>query len=672
MKRTPAVVLSILAAALPFRGAAAQGTEERLSRIADLEDRRTLGEDGGLIALSRDAEPAVRERAVVALGRIQDAAAADALVLLLADEVVEVRRAAAFALGQTLAPQAVEPLQAALADPDPELRALATEALGKMKSKESRAAVERLLGDPEPAVRELAALALGKLGEADSIEALRRALDREPRPDPEFEWRILYAIGRIGGPAAVPLLSAATTRRTVLSRTFAALFLARIATPSCEAPLRELATDPEPMVAASAARGLASFPGEPAEQALARALAHPNFHVRGEAARALAAIRTRRRIPALERALEKDPSRTVRRAAFHALVRLAHPAAEARLRELIPVAGVDTESAWLLVAAAGAIGERVAAGGDPEATRLAGEIFRGESSLAGPRAPPGVDVARAAILEGAAAAPSENEEAFALLLSGLAIPDLAVRGTAADALRSRGDARAVGALAEAYKDSLTREGEYEVREYLVEALSAIDDPSVLPLLEKALADPAPSVREVAANSIEKRTGKRPEVAILPATYRAPPAGLEPRPGAASRVTFETEKGTIEIDLYPADAPAHVANFLSLIEKGFYDGKTIHRVVWPFVVQGGDPRGDGWGDAGYTIRDEVGRRRFVRGTLGMPKAGKDTGGCQFFVAHLPTPHLDGNYTVFGQVVVGLSVLDSLEVGDRILSARAVGR
>ena len=112
----------------------------------------------------------------------------------------------------------------------------------------------------------------------------------------------------------------------------------------------------------------------------------------------------------------------------------------------------------------------------------------------------------------------------------------------------------------------------------------------------------------------------------------------------------------------------MAAFLERVDAGFYDGLIWHRVVSNFVIQGGDPRGDGWGSDGENVRDEINAVRYGRGTLGMPKAGKDTGGCQLFITHVPTPHLDGNYTVFGRVVSGLDVIDAIEVGDAILSIR----
>jgi len=127
---------------------------------------------------------------------------------------------------------------------------------------------------------------------------------------------------------------------------------------------------------------------------------------------------------------------------------------------------------------------------------------------------------------------------------------------------------------------------------------------------------------------------------------------------------------MRIRLMDRAAPVHVAAFLERVDVAFYDGLIWHRVVPNFVIQGGDPRGDGWGSDDETLRDEINPLRYMRGSVGMPKAGKDTGGCQLFITHVPTPHLDGNYTIFGQVVLGLEVIDAIEVGDEILGIRRV--
>ncbi len=108
-----------------------------------------------------------------------------------------------------------------------------------------------------------------------------------------------------------------------------------------------------------------------------------------------------------------------------------------------------------------------------------------------------------------------------------------------------------------------------------------------------------------------------------------------------------------------DAPLTVGNFIALARKGFFDGVAIHRIVPDFVVQDGDPRGDGEGGPGYTIRDEINMRPYLRGTVGMALDWADTGGSQFFITHSPQPHLDGRYTVFGNVVAGMDVVDRLD-------------
>jgi cyclophilin family peptidyl-prolyl cis-trans isomerase len=129
--------------------------------------------------------------------------------------------------------------------------------------------------------------------------------------------------------------------------------------------------------------------------------------------------------------------------------------------------------------------------------------------------------------------------------------------------------------------------------------------------------------------------------------------------------IRTDRGTIELTLFSAEAPLTVYNFTSLARRGYFDGQRFHRVVPNFVVQGGDPRGDGNGGPGDTIRDELNRRRYLRGTLGMALSGPNTGGSQFFVTHSPQPHLDGGYTVFGQLLNGGDVLDRIVQGDRIV-------
>ncbi len=137
-------------------------------------------------------------------------------------------------------------------------------------------------------------------------------------------------------------------------------------------------------------------------------------------------------------------------------------------------------------------------------------------------------------------------------------------------------------------------------------------------------------------------------------------------GKTQRATVRTRRGNIVLELFGADAPITVWNFMNLARTGYYRGTGFHRVVPNFVAQDGDPRDDGNGGPGYAIRDEFNPRRYERGALGMALSGPDTGGSQYFITHSPQPHLDGHYTVFGRVLTGYDALDRIVQGDRILS------
>ena len=194
-----------------------------------------------------------------------------------------------------------------------------------------------------------------------------------------------------------------------------------------------------------------------------------------------------------------------------------------------------------------------------------------------------------------------------------------------------------------------------------------------PLLEIAERDPSRAVRARAAAGLREFGAASvpdpgPEAIDRPALdYRAATAPLYPLPGVplyTPRAFLQTRHGVVEIHLDVVEAPLTSASFVRLARRGFYDGLTFHHVEPGFIVQGGDPRGDGYGGPGYALRGEITRRPFGRGSMGLAQAGPDTGGSQFFVALSPQPHLDGRLTRFGSVVSGIEVLDRIRPGDRI--------
>lgn len=131
-------------------------------------------------------------------------------------------------------------------------------------------------------------------------------------------------------------------------------------------------------------------------------------------------------------------------------------------------------------------------------------------------------------------------------------------------------------------------------------------------------------------------------------------------------TIVTDKGVIKFELYEYRAPITTKNFIDLAGKGFYNGLVFHRVIRDFMIQGGDPNGDGTGGPGYMISDEFHTElKHNTGAVSMANAGANTGGSQFFITESPQPHLDGKHSVFGQIIEGQDVVEKIEQGDKIL-------
>ena len=133
------------------------------------------------------------------------------------------------------------------------------------------------------------------------------------------------------------------------------------------------------------------------------------------------------------------------------------------------------------------------------------------------------------------------------------------------------------------------------------------------------------------------------------------------------VSMNTDRGVIEIELFPQHAPVTVNNFVFLTRSGFYDGLMFHRVISNFMIQGGDPTGSGMGGPGYKFQDEVKNNplKHETGVLSMANAGPNTNGSQFFITHSPQPHLNGRHTVFGKVIKGMEVVNAIRQGDKMI-------
>lgn len=667
-------------------------TSRELAEVARLEDARSLG-DGRLLELvAGDRDVRVRTRAATALGRFpfprSGAAVTEALVRALEDPELEVRLAAAFALGVRGDPVGAGTLLAYRNDADPRLRARVVEAASRLPGPREHAQLLLALRDPDLAVRMEAAIGTGRWERTESgaSEVDRALLDAlspyritaSPKSaiEAELVWRILWALGRRKAELGRgPFLEYARSE-VVLERLFALRGLAQLP-PSVAGLQAVTAALVEPTAARDwrvtyeavvALGAFAAFDRARLDEATRKELAsetplsaleaaseHPSPHVRAAVMEALSGFGDGRRVLLILQRGRLDLAVSVRAATLRARVRSAAP--DDAFEEL--ARGARENDPVLRAAAADAAG----AWRDARAEGTLLELARDPSMLVATRA-----------IEHLGQHPSSAVRAA--LHGFLAQADNGVRLAAVSALKAIPDPSDVTALTLAAASS-SGEGAAEVAFSALRVLAAIGTDEARAAVEAAQSDPRPYVRAVAKELVAKTFGAVPSDVEPPWS----PERDVPEPGQDyplwrfnPLVELTTTRGPLTFELFPAEAPLHVFNFLTLIERGYYDGLTFHRVVPDFVVQGGDPRGDGNGGApwaGEALRAEFTPRKSTRGSLGMPRNDDpDSGGGQFFVTHLPTPHLDGRYTFFGELRTGGDVLDRLEMGDRILSARVV--
>ncbi len=617
----------------------------------------------------KDAEPRIRRRAALGIGRVGLPEGVEPLKALLAsDTVPEVRQMAALALGLIGDNSAADALVTALADADPFVQGRAADALGQIPHKESAPAVATMIqahitagaltgidaddqgypkSGPTEAVR-LGLYALVRLGAYDQLAAA--VLDANGRPISHW-WPIAYALQRIQDPrAASALLSIVPGTGQATTRAFAVRGLGLLKErKAVDLLLPMVAADREPIaVRVQAIRALAAI-GDPRSAApIATLLAAPSLslNLRLEAATALGQFPTSSRLNLLLDLLS-DRSPALRAAAFAALAR-------ADSDQLLTVlSGLDPDPHWNVRAAqATAIGTLPA---DKAAVLLQPMLKDSDQ-----RVVPSVLAAMVA---------AKLPSAGATLLERLTADDFVVRQAAANGLAVLKPHGAAQALETAFADE--RDSTYVARAAMMAALVEIDKNAARQLLERALEDREWAIRVRAAQLLRTLDPSSTAVPKRPApTSPVPLASVDAliEPPFSPTAYIDTERGLVQVQLAVLDAPHTVASFIELTRRGFFNGAAIHRVVPDFVVQDGDPRGDGEGGPGYTIRDEINDRPYLRGVVGMALDWEDTGGSQFFITHAPQPHLDGRYTVFGEVVQGMDVVDRLSRWDVIRSVR----
>jgi cyclophilin family peptidyl-prolyl cis-trans isomerase/HEAT repeat protein len=613
---------------------------------------------------------ATRRAAARAAGRLRDERALSWLLPLLDDPAGPVRRSALFALGQIGGENLAIPLRARLPRLSTADLPRALEALGRSRDPRAVSEVVRYLGHREGAVRGAAALALFRLQDASALPELFAALLREAE-----DRRVPVGTTEV----TVPALDDAGARWRMV---YAAWYLLRQQARRTKEPVRvdplwmrllrgAAAADRPVHERIFAVRALGAVAGE--RDWMLGLLNDGDPRVVLEAIRASARpwdLATAERVSAFVR--HEDP--LLREVALEHLM-----VGEKKAAALLRQAGIDLADDIRLqikaVEAALAAGDREIEApteqGEHRAEDFEATVWRFGSYHPDrlPRALPTTTRGRVVAAEVCGENRVPREFAVQTLLQLLKVEDFVVRAVSIGALAAREAKEHAAAIVAAARNS-PGTADMDVRIEAARALAKLKryDPW---LREAAAEDRDRPVREAARTAL-LALGRKAPAAPPPTGFRLhghDAAGVlaAARALVGARVTLKTSRGEIEMVLLPDEAPAHCVNFATLVQQGFYDGLTWHRVVGNFVVQGGCPRGDGWGGPGYLLPDEIGTRPYVRGTVGMPKADDDTGGCQLFITHLPTPHLDGRYTVFAQVVRGLAVPDRLRIGDKILQA-----
>ena len=669
--RALAAILAAVLAVVPQASAAKKAAPpppprlEKLARILELEDQRRAG-GGDVERALHDPDRGVRRRGALAAGRIAAPELVPPLVELMNDQEIEVRRMAAFALGLAASPLAVERLLASLKDADGQVRGRAAEALGRIGDVRAAVPIARLVidalpktidrmtvrgddpGDPAAQWSEQR-LALFALARLKDVPAARLALLDGARPRFDW-WASTWVAMRLESPELRPVLVAAVASDEPQQRALAARGLGALGDASAVDWLLPLVRDPDETVVMQALRALGAIADPRGRGAATSALEASSDVVRREALRTLSLLPPN---PALgERLVRQVASRDpwIRAAALQAL------AANDREEFALVLSGMDPDRDWRVRAA---LAEALGRGGGEMSVGILHPMLRDED----PRVV-------SAVLGALAAA--RGKDSLDTLRRHLEHPDLGVRVAAAEAVSGLSPAAMSPALVAAWRRGLG-DGELEARLAALQALAAQkDDAAGAGLAEAARRDPERAVRVRAASLLHAAGGQATspgpqQVSRAPLDYRLAMAPYDPRPGVplyTPRAFLKTRHGTIEIHLDVVEAPLTTASFLSLARRGFYDGLSFHRVEPGFVVQGGCPRGDGNGGPGYTLRCEITRRAYGRGAVGMALSGKDTGGSQFFITLSPQPQLDGGYTLFGQVVAGMDVVDRIRPGDVI--------
>ena len=625
-----------------------------------------------------DSSPAIKEKGALAAGSVQDTMHIASLIVLLSDSVMDVRRAAAFALGQmnpvigsvqrsTITRELLKQL---LKEENEKVRIRLLEGLGKTGSQESLdevAAVTRRTNGAE--VRGEIALAIGRYAYRNFKSVAATTAVAELLDVPGEEWKAAYALMRIGDGALmrerVAKIVSLAHHVDAQVRMYVATVLGKLpdVPPSLDVLTSLAETDPDWRVRVNAVKALAGVDlnlDPRVGTALVKAISDPNEHVSLAVLTSLAG-------PKVTGSGIAEQLRLILTSLLDGpyTVRQKKEAAIA----LAKIFGNDATSE---IAAAASKGNLLRTSYIEALGYILGSDAHAELLSYSRQVDPKVQrVALDAILTSCALAPPSREMVIAARSSfvrALGSEDMAVITTAAGALADSllADSTVISPLLESL-NRMKSPGDVEAMTAVIQALGSLKAEAATSTLISTMNDSDRAVALEAALALEKITGNEYRQFVAPHSVQSHTnfdwallEWLREHP----HIMVHTSRGAFTIRMFPDEAPFTCVNIATLIKKGFYGGLLFHRVVPNFVIQGGDPRGDGWGGPGYAMRSEFGYSHYERGMVGVASSGKDTEGSQFFVTHSRQPHLDGRYTIFGRVTAGMDVVDMIQMGDTI--------
>ncbi len=603
-----------------------------------------------LDSLVASSDARARARAAIAAGRIGARSHIPALRLATADPDTGVAATAWFALSLLHDTSGVA-AAAAATHASPPVAIEAVRLLGEV-GEVGRPRIVAALGDStlDPAVRGALLLAAARLRPVPAVAVIPWVASA----DSSVAWRAAYVLARgRSAPGIRSLLDVAHSPSSAVREQVARGLTRAVSGDSLAdsslAALRILVVDPEARVRTNAVRTLASF-GPRACAYVVPALHDADAAVRIVAAQSLVTVLDSAAAP-WSAAFAADTALVFRQAV-----------AEGAALRAVVIPGTRhwrTSSDWHYRAAAVGLDARAAA--NEAALALKPWLRDGDAR---------VRAAAAGALGTLVDSATARDVARESLRDALRDRDLFVRAGALSGLSNGATAADLSLALDEYARSTTdRELDARLAFWQLADSAVLRTGSALPdsvtRRLAALPRPADPLERLAAARLPRFASWADSAGTAQslAWYESRAREVLREPRRTARIV--TDRGTIEITLFAWDAPLTVYNFASLAERHYFDGQRFHRVVPNFVVQGGDARGDGSGGPGYAIRDEINRDRYLRGTLGMALSGPNTGGSQFFVTHSPQPHLDGGYTVFGQLRTGAAALDRIVQGDRIV-------